>query len=124
MAYDENLADRVRAAVGANKNLREQKMFGGIAFMIDDKMAVGVHGSDLMVRVPAEEHDKAVKEPGARIMDMIARPMKGFLFVGPAGTKGASLKKWVERSATFVATLPAKKKPRRRNASAARSAPR
>jgi TfoX/Sxy family transcriptional regulator of competence genes len=111
MAYDEDLADRVRAAVGAHKNLREQKMFGGIAFMIDDKMAVGVHGSDLMVRVPVAEHDEAVKDPGARIMDMIARPMKGFLFIGPAGTKGASLKKWVQRSATYVATLPARKKP-------------
>jgi TfoX/Sxy family transcriptional regulator of competence genes len=114
MAYDEAFADRVRAAVGAHKNVREQKMFGGIAFMIDDKMAVGVHGSDLMVRVPVEEHDKAVKEPGARIMDMIARPMKGFLFIGPAGTKGASLKKWVTRSVTHVATLPPKKKPKKR----------
>lgn len=110
MAYDEDLADRVRVAIGARKNLREQKMFGGIAFMIDDKMAVGVHDSDLIVRVPVEEHDKAVMQPGARIMDMVARPMKGFLFIGPAGTKGASLKKWVERSAIYVATLPAKKK--------------
>ena len=110
MAYDEDLADRVRQILGPSKNLREQKMFGGIAFMIDDKMAVGVHGPDLMVRIAADDHDAVVKEPGARIMDMIARPMKGFLFVGPAGTKGPSLKKWVGRSATYVATLPAKKK--------------
>jgi hypothetical protein len=110
MPYDEDLADRVRAALGARKNLREQKMFGGIAFMIDDKMAVGVHGPDLMVRVAADDHDAFVKEPGARIMDMIARPMKGFLFIGPAGTKGAGLKKWVARSSSFVATLPDKKK--------------
>ena len=110
MAYDEDLADRVRAALGARKNLREQKMFGGIGFMVDDKMVAGVHGPDLIVRVSVEDHDKAVREPGARIMDMIARPMKGFLFIGPAGTKGTSLKKWIERSATYVATLPAKKK--------------
>ena len=111
MAYDEDLADRVRQILGPSKNLREQKMFGGIAFMIDEKMAVGVHGPDLMVRVAADDHDTVVKEPGARMMDMIARPMKGFLFVGPAGTKsGPSLKKWVKRSTTFVAALPAKKK--------------
>ncbi|MGH2795392.1 MAG: TfoX/Sxy family protein [Actinomycetota bacterium] len=111
MAYDEDLADRVRQLIGPSKTLREMKMFGGIAFMIDDKMAVGVHGPNLMVRVSPDDHDAMVKEPGARIMDMIARPMKGFLFVGPAGTKnGASLKKWVNRSTTYVATLPVKKK--------------
>ena len=111
MAYDEDLADRVRQILGPTKNLREQKMFGGIAFMVDGKMAVGVHGSNLMVRVAAEDHDAMVKEPGARIMDMVARPMKGFLFVDPVGTKSAaSLKKWVTRSTSHVATLPAKKK--------------
>jgi TfoX/Sxy family transcriptional regulator of competence genes len=111
MAYDEDLADRVRGLLSDSSNLREQKMFGGIGFMVDDKMVAGVHGPDLIVRVPAEEHDDAVKEPGARVMDMIARPMKGFLFIAPAGTKGAALKKWVTRSATYVATLPVKKKP-------------
>lgn len=111
MAFDEDLADRVRSLLAPNRNFREQKMFGGIGFMVDDKMVAGVHGADLIVRVPVEEHDAAVEEPGARIMDMVARPMKGFLFVDPAGTKSAaSLKKWVNRSATYVATLPAKKK--------------
>ncbi|MEX2556219.1 MAG: TfoX/Sxy family protein [Actinomycetota bacterium] len=110
MAYEEGLAERVRDAL-ASREVREQKMFGGIAFMIDGKMACGVHGDSLIVRVPAEEHDKAVKEPGARTMDITSRPMKGFLFVGPAGIKTtASLERWVERSTDFVATLPAKKK--------------
>ncbi len=110
MAY-EDLADRVRDLLSSSRGLREQKMFGGIGFIVDDRMAVGVHGSDLIVRVSVDDHEKVVKEPGARIMDMIARPMKGFLFIGPAGTKGASLKKWVTRSTTYVATLPAKKRP-------------
>jgi hypothetical protein len=110
MAYDERLADRVREILGSRRGVREQKMFGGIAFMVDGKMGCGVHGPDLIVRVPAEEHDGALKEAGARTMDITRRPMKGFLFVGPAGTRTAgSLKKWVERSTSFVDTLPAKK---------------
>ncbi len=112
MAYDEQLAERVREVMASRRGVTEQKMFGGIAFMLDGKMAVGVNREDLMVRVPVEEHDRAIKEPGARTMDFTSRPMKGFLFIGPAGVKtAASLKKWVERSATYVATLPAKKKP-------------
>lgn len=112
MAYDEDLAERVRERMASRKGVSEQKMFGGIAFMLDGKMACGVHGDKLIVRVPAEEHDKALKEPGAGPMDITRRPMKGFLFIGTEGTKtSASLKKWVERSAWFVATLPAKKKP-------------
>lgn len=109
MAFDERLADRVREILSSRK-VREQKMFGGIGFMVDDKMVAGVHGSDLIVRVPLEEHDDAVRKPGTRPMTMGGRTSKGFLFIAPAGTKSAaSLKKWVERSATYVATLPAKK---------------
>lgn len=110
MAYDEDLADRVRELMASRRGVTEQKMFGGIAFMLDGKMAVGVNKNDLLVRVPVEEHDKAIEQPGARTMDFTNRPMKGFVFVAPAGTKGASLKKWVERSASYVETLPAKKK--------------
>jgi TfoX/Sxy family transcriptional regulator of competence genes len=112
MAYNEELADLVRETLASHRAVRDQKMFGGIGFMVDDKMVAGVHGPDLIVRVPADEHDRAVKEPGARTMDITGRPMKGFLFIGPAGTKtGASVKKWIERSAGYVATLPARKKP-------------
>lgn len=115
MAYDEDLAERVRETLAPRRNVREQKMFGGIGFMVDDKMVAGVHGPDLIVRVPADEHDRAVKEPGARTMDITGRPMKGFLFIGPATTTSAgSLRKWVERSAGFVATLPARKKPKKK----------
>jgi TfoX/Sxy family transcriptional regulator of competence genes len=115
MAYDEDLADRVRQILSPSRKLREQKMFGGIGFMVDDKMVAGVHGPDLIVRVPAEEHDAAAKEQGAGPMTMGGRTSKGFLFIDPTGTKSAaSLKKWVKRSEAFVATLPAKKKPKRR----------
>lgn len=116
MAYDEDLAERVRERMASRRGVSEQKMFGGIAFMLDGKMACGVHGDKLIVRVPAEVHDKALEEPGAGPMDITHRPMKGFLFIGPSGTKtAASLKKWVERSAGYVDTLPAKKKRAKRS---------
>jgi TfoX/Sxy family transcriptional regulator of competence genes len=110
MAYDEKLADRIRGMLAGRRGLNEREMFGGIGFTIDGKMVAGVHGKELITRVPSEEHDKAVKETGARTFDITGRPMTGWLLVGPAGTSnGPPLKKWVERSVSYVATLPAKK---------------
>jgi hypothetical protein len=109
MAYDEKLADRVRGLLAGRRGLNEREMFGGIGFTIDGKMVAGVHGKELIARAPAEEHSWVVKEPGARTFDITGRPMKGWILVGPGGTaKGPSRKKWVERSVSFVATLPAK----------------
>lgn len=110
MAYDEKLAERIRELLAGRKGLNEREMFGGIGFTIDGKMVAGVHGKELIARAPAEEHPWVVNEPGARTFDISGgRPMKGWLLVGAAGTtKPASLKKWVERSVSFVATLPAK----------------
>jgi TfoX/Sxy family transcriptional regulator of competence genes len=109
VAYDEKLADRIRTLLAGRKGLNEREMFGGIGFTIDGKMVAGVHQNELMVRAPAEEHSWIVREPGARVFEMKGRPMKGWYLVGSAGTaKGPSLKKWVERSTAYVATLPAK----------------
>ena len=109
MVYDEKLADRVRTLLEGRKGLNEREMFGGIGFTIDGKMVAGVHQNELMVRAPAEEHSWIVREPGARVFEMKGRAMKGWYLVGSAGTaKGPSLKKWVERSTDYVATLPAK----------------
>lgn len=111
MAYDERLAERVRELLAGRRGFSDRKMFGGIGFLLDGKFAAGVHGPDLMVRVPPEQHARYVKEAAARTFDMTGRPMEGWLFVGPAGTKtAASLKKWVTRSADYAATLPATKK--------------
>lgn len=110
MAYDEKLAGRVRALLAGRKGFSEREMFGGIGFTIDGKFVAGVHGKELMARAAPEEHSWIVKEPGARMFDMTGRPMKGWYLVGAAGTtKAASLKKWVERSVSFAAALPAKK---------------
>lgn len=95
MAYDEKLADRVHDLLAGRKGLNEREMFGGIGFTIDGKMVAGVHGPELITRVPAEEHDKAVKEAGARTFDITGRPMKGWLLIGSAGTSRRLTKKWV-----------------------------
>jgi hypothetical protein len=109
MAYDEVLADRVRAALAARQELSERKMFGGIAFMVGGNMAVGVIAEDLMVRLDPIDAEKALEEPHTRPMDFTGRPMKGMLFVDPEGTAAdEDLAGWVEAGADFAASLPPK----------------
>ena len=83
MAYNQGLADDLRARLGGRPGLSEREMFGGIAFMINGNMAVGVSGDDLMVRVGKDAHDEAVTKPGARDFDMSGRPMRGWILVSP-----------------------------------------
>lgn len=110
MAYDEELAERVRAALGAVKRLTEIKMFGGLCFTVGGNMAVGVVNDDLMVRLSAEDGDAALSEPHAREMDFTGRTMRGFLYVGPAGKlTDRELARWVERGVAYASSLPPKK---------------
>ena len=84
MAYDEELADRVRKLVGSESDLTEQKMFGGLAFLIGGNMAVGVSGQGgILVRVDPAESDTLVATTNARLMEMRGRQMKGWLRVDP-----------------------------------------
>jgi TfoX/Sxy family transcriptional regulator of competence genes len=109
MAFDEQLADRVRKALGRRAGLVEKKMFGGLAFLLNGNMSVGVHGNELIVRVAPDESAALLNEPGARVFDITGRPMKGWLLVGGAGiTDADSLAKWVRRGAAHAATLPSK----------------
>ena len=86
MAYNEKLAEKIRAALSGQKNLTEKKMFGGIAFMIDEKMCVGVDKDDIIIRCAPEETDELLSKKGARVFDLSGgRPMKGWLLVGPEG---------------------------------------
>ncbi|MGH2382716.1 MAG: TfoX/Sxy family protein [Candidatus Limnocylindria bacterium] len=111
MAYDEALAERIRAVLADRDNVTEQKMFGGIAFMISDRMAVGVVHDDLMVRVGPDAHDDAVARPHARPMDFTGRPMRGFVYVAPAGAADdRDLAQWVEAGAAFAASQPPKRR--------------
>ncbi len=107
MAYDENLADRIRKVLARHKALTEKKMFGGVAFMLGGKMCCGVVKNDLVVRVGPEHHEEALAQPHARPMDFTGWPMKGFLFIGPAGYRtDEALAKWVKQAVEFVSTLP------------------
>ncbi len=114
MAYDERLAERVRVALAGTPGVEERKMFGGVAFMIGEKMAIGVLQSDLMVRVGPDTHDDALRRKGARPMDFTGRPMRGFLFVGPEGHRTrAALVRWVNLALTYNRVASATTQPRR-----------
>lgn len=109
MAYDEGLAERVRAELAGESGLSEKKMFGGIAFFLDGNMAVGVSGDQLMVRVGPARHEAALQRPHARVFDMSGRPMKGWIAVGAAGLgDDEALSTWVGEGAAFARTLPPK----------------
>lgn len=106
MAYDEALADRVRDVL-AGRAVREQKMFGGLAFMVDGHMCCGLLGSDLMLRLGEPAADAALDEPHTRPMDFTGRPMRNLVVVEPAGAASdAALRAWIDRALAFVATLP------------------
>ena len=109
MAYDERLAERIRAILTTEEPVTERRMFGGIAFMIRGNMAVGIIRDDLMVRVGASAHDHALAQPHVRPMDIAGRPSRGMVFVGPAGTASdPDLERWVRSGAAFATSLPAK----------------
>ena len=109
MAYDETLAERIRAVLADRDDVTERRMFGGIAFMAHGNMCCGVSGENLMVRLGEDAADAALDERGARPMDFTGRPMKGYAFVGAEGTStDAALRSWIERTLAFADTLPAK----------------
>jgi TfoX/Sxy family transcriptional regulator of competence genes len=110
MAYDEELAARIRDLVGDEADLTEKKMFGGLAFLIGGNMAIAASGrGGLLVRVDPEESDKLVSTTPARLMEMRGREMKGWLRVDAADVKTKrQLSTWVRRGAGFARSLPAK----------------
>ena len=110
MAYNEVLADRIRKAVASRKGVTEKHMFGGVAFLLDGKMFIGVVKDDLMARVGPDRNDEALRQAHARPMDFTGKPMHGYVYVSPDGWRDeGSIAKWAGWCADFVATLPAKK---------------
>jgi hypothetical protein len=117
MAYDEPLADRVRVALGPRARVDEIKMFGGLCFMVNGHMTVGIIGDALMVRVGAENYAKVVSRRHAGPMTFTGKPMKGIILVDAAGCSSLrQVKSWVAAALAFTATLPPKKpaRPRKR----------
>ena len=102
MAYDEELAGRVREILRLQRKIEEKKMMGGLTFMVNGKMCVGIINDDLMARIDPGEYDAALTRKGCRKMDFTGKPMRGFVFVGPAGTKSRrDLEYWITLALAF-----------------------
>jgi hypothetical protein len=117
MAYEEALAARVRSALlrAGVADAGEIRMFGGLCFTVAGHMCCGVTGSDLMVRVGPDQHSAALARPHARPMDFTGRPLRGFVFVAPEGTRRSDqVARWIGLALTFTASLPAKRSRTRR----------
>ena len=113
MAYDENLANRTREFFSGKRNVKEKKMMGGLTFMVNDKMCVGILNDDLMVRIDPDIYELVLEKKGCREMDFTGRPMKGFVFVEPEGIDmDKDLEYWIKHCLDFnpKATSSKKKK--------------
>ena len=109
MAFDENLAARIRTALGRKKGVEEKKMFGGLCFLLHGNMLVGVWKDSLIARIGQDQAEEGMLEPHAKPMDITGKPMKGWIMVEPVGVADESeVKKWVLRAVKFVGKLPAK----------------
>jgi TfoX/Sxy family transcriptional regulator of competence genes len=111
VSYDEDLAARIRELVRGEAGLTEQKMFGGIAFLIGGNMAVSASGQGgLMVRVDPATSDELVATTPAHLMEMRGRPMRGWLRVGTEHVRTKrELARWVTLGTTYAHSLPAKR---------------
>ena len=111
MAFDEALAERIRRGLARKKGIEEKKMFGGIGFLLNGNMLVGVWKDSLIVRLGPDEGDLALLEPHVKEFDITGRPMKGWVLVAPQGVEDDDqLRGWVRRGVKFVGKLPAKEK--------------
>src|ERR1700753_1974463 len=110
MAYDEDLANRVRELLGPIRGVDEKRMFGGLAFLINGNMSVAVSGQGgLMVRVPPDETDKLVQRAHVSPMEMAGRESRGWLRVDTDGVQTKrQLQSWVTRGVGYARDLPAK----------------
>jgi hypothetical protein len=108
VAFDEQLAERVRVVLESEEGMTERRMFGGLAFMLNGNMACGIVKDELMLRLGAEGADAALERPHIREMDFTGRPMTGMVYVGRGGLGDAELRGWVQQAAAFARSLPPK----------------
>jgi TfoX/Sxy family transcriptional regulator of competence genes len=117
VSFDHGLADRIRRALARRKDVTEKKMFGGLAFLRNGRMFCGVVTDRLMVRVGPERYEEALARPYVRPMDFTGRPMKGYVFVEPAGcTREEDVAEWVRCGVSVVSKLesaPQRRTPKR-----------
>jgi hypothetical protein len=109
MAFDETLAGRIRQCLARQRNVEEKRMFGGVGFLLNGNLLVGVWKQSLVVRLGPDEGELALREPHVKEFDITGRAMRGWVLVGPAGVRDDEpLAGWIQRAVEFVGTLPAK----------------
>jgi len=111
MAYNEALALKVREALSTLPNVQEKKMMGGLTFMVNDKMCLGIVEDELMCRIDPEKDEEALSKTGCRRMDFTGKPMKGYVFVNETGFgKAADFIYWVKLALDFNSRAKSSKK--------------
>lgn len=109
MAYDEGLAERLRAYFDGRDDVREKRMFGGLCFMVAGNMCCGIVKDTLMARVGPDQYDECLQQPYATEMDFTGKPMRGMIYVAPEGiAEDDELAAWASRCEAFVVMLPPK----------------
>jgi TfoX/Sxy family transcriptional regulator of competence genes len=109
MAFSEALAQRIRQRLARRKNVEEKKMFGGVGFLLNGNLLVGVWKDSLCVRLGPEQAEEALPEPHVKEFDITGRAMNGWVLVEPGGvTDDDQLKRWIQRAVNFVGKLPKK----------------
>lgn len=111
MAYDEDLANRMRVLFRRRKGVAERKMFGGLCFTINGNMCCGIAGENLVVRLGEKGTTDGLKESNTAPFDLTGKTMKTMLYVLPKGCESEdNLKAWIERAVRFSRSLPVKEK--------------
>ncbi|WP_042380984.1 TfoX/Sxy family protein [Streptacidiphilus melanogenes] len=109
MAFDEGLAERIRARLGTDPAVTEKRMFGGLSFLYRGNLAVGVIGDEMIVRVGPDSTDAALARTGTRLFDFTGRPMRGWVVVeAPALSEDDALADWIDQGCSFASGLPSK----------------
>ena len=102
MAYSETLANKVRERFAELPNVSEKEMMGGLTFMYNDKMCVGIIKDELMCRIDPSLHDTEIEKPGCRTMDFTNRPMKGYVMIDNSGMRSQKdFDYWINLSLEF-----------------------
>ena len=109
MAFDESLAERIRTSLARKKGVEKKKMFGGIGFMLNGNMLVGVWKKSLILRLGEEQGEEALLELHVQPFDITGKAMKGWVQVAPEGIEDDDqLKGWIQRAVKFVGKMGAK----------------
>ena len=109
MAYCEEQADRIRKALRDVEGITERRMFGGLSFILRGNMCCGIANIELVVRVGPDGYEDALEQPHARVMDFTGRPLRGMVYVAPAGYEtDEALAEWTRRGVEYARSLPPK----------------